>query len=97
MTAGIFALFPTAVYNTFGTLYGPRLYAVILLGSSISSVFDTFLIKVVYQAMDSPIEDLFYIGAISSFIAIVIAYYFTEDIDIKNMDRKGYIEWEKAK
>ena len=21
--AGIFALFPTAVYNTFGTLYGP--------------------------------------------------------------------------
>ena len=76
VSAGIFALFPTAVYNTFGSEMGPRIYAVVLLGSSFSSVVDTFLIKVVYQAMDAPIEDLFYIGAISSFIAMVIAYFF---------------------
>ena len=93
--SGIFALFPTAVYNTFGTLHGPQLYALLCLGSSFASVFDTFLIKVVYGKFGYPIEDLFYIGAISSFLAMVISYFFREEIDIVRMERKGHIEWNK--
>jgi MFS family permease len=82
VSAGIFALFPTAVYNTFGTDFGAHIYAVVLLGSSFSSVVDTILIKVLYQAYDAPIQDLFYIGAITSFIALVIAHFFQEKLDI---------------
>jgi hypothetical protein len=63
------------------------------LAGSVSSIFDTFLIKVVYGIYDSPIEYLFYIGGIASILAIFIAFYFTENIDIVKMDSKGYIEW----
>ena len=93
--AGIYSTFPTAVYNTFGTLHGPRLYAIILLSGTASAIFDTFLIKVVYGIYESPIEDLFYIGGIASFIALIMTIYFSENIDIIQMDRKGYIEWSK--
>jgi MFS family permease len=50
-SSGMFALFPTAVCNTFGSNHGPRLYSVILLAGSIASVFDTLMMKIFYDIL----------------------------------------------
>ena len=47
---GIFALFPVPVAKVFGPLYGVRVYSIVLLGSLISSIFDTACIVALYDS-----------------------------------------------
>ena len=51
IVAGIFALFPTPAYNTFGQDKAPQIYSIILLGSFLSSFTDNMLIQFVYQSI----------------------------------------------
>jgi len=42
--AGIFSLFPTSCYNTFGKKHGPHVYTLVILGSPAGSLYDTMLV-----------------------------------------------------
>jgi hypothetical protein len=55
VSAGVFSLFPTAVYNTFGKNHGPRVYSIILLSGSLSAIIATCIMKVLYDTMGVPI------------------------------------------
>ena len=62
-----------------------------MLGPSMASTFDIFLIKYVYQTIGTPIEYIFYIGTMASAIAMLVTYYFDEKLDVENLNLRGYI------
>ena len=93
VVAGIFALFPTPTYNTFGEDKAPQIYSIILLGSFFSSLTDNILIKFVYDYVGA--EHLFFIGGAASVVAWLILYFFNERLDIERLDKKGLIIWKE--
>mmetsp|Transcript_4692 Transcript_4692/g.7993 ORF Transcript_4692/g.7993 Transcript_4692/m.7993 type:complete len:148 (+) Transcript_4692:756-1199(+) len=46
--AGIYALFPTAVFKTFGKERGAQIYTLVLLGGLVTAFTGSFLQKVIY-------------------------------------------------
>mmetsp|Transcript_15729 Transcript_15729/g.24173 ORF Transcript_15729/g.24173 Transcript_15729/m.24173 type:complete len:130 (-) Transcript_15729:30-419(-) len=91
VVAGIFALFPTPAYKTFGQDKAPQIYSLILLGSFFSSASDNVLIKVVYPYIGA--LNIFFIGAGASIVSLFILLFFNERLDIERMDAKGLIVW----
>lgn len=88
---GIFALFPTPVFKTFGPKYGPQIYTFSLLGTCLSSVGTSLLVQFEYESLG--VRSLFYIGSICTIIDILLALPFKEELDIERLDNKGLIEW----
>lgn len=72
IVAGIFALFPTPVYNTFGTEKSPQIYSIILFASMFGSAFVTFFMKVVYPLVGA--EATFIIGGVFSVFSVLICF-----------------------
>lgn len=87
--AGIFALFPTPVAKTFGSRYGAQVYAVTIMASPISSVFNTLIVKLLYKVIGE--QAVLYIGTAASLIAIVINFFFTEELDTERLLNKNLI------
>ena len=69
--AGIFSLFPTACYNTFGKKHGPHIYTLVILGSPSGSLYDTMLVQFFFKF---GVQYLFYAAAVNTFIASLVCY-----------------------
>ena len=48
---GIYSVFPAPAIKTFGIYYGPQIYSLILIAGPMVSVFNLFVIKVVYEVL----------------------------------------------
>ena len=94
IVAGVFALFPTAVYNTFGTEKAPQIYSIILFSSFFASLTDTIIINLLYPLIGA--QYTFVIGGVASFIGLFLCYVFEERLDIEKMDSKGLVVWGKT-
>eukprot|EP00356_Strombidium_inclinatum_P001291 CAMPEP_0170510688 /NCGR_PEP_ID=MMETSP0208-20121228/65902_1 /TAXON_ID=197538 /ORGANISM="Strombidium inclinatum, Strain S3" /LENGTH=105 /DNA_ID=CAMNT_0010794173 /DNA_START=1149 /DNA_END=1462 /DNA_ORIENTATION=+ len=91
VVAGVFALFPTPAYKTFGSKKAPQIYSLVLLCSFFASLTDTILMRVVYESIGA--ENIFYIGAVASVVGMLIGIFFEERLDIENMDKRGLVVW----
>ena len=83
MIAGVFAIFPVPVAQTFGSKYGASVYPLVLLGSPLSALLVTFQTKVLYPYFGS--LAVIYVGTACSIVAILVAKWFDQDLDIQSM------------
>ena len=88
---GIYSVFPAPAIKTFGIYYGPHVYSLILIAGPLVSVFNLFIIKVVYGIFNISEEAILAFGSVASLFAIVINCYFNENIDFKNMNKRGLL------
>jgi hypothetical protein len=88
---GVFALFPTPVYNTFGSEKAPAIYSIILLGAFFSTVTSNLMIDFLYEKIEA--ENTFIVGGVFALWAMVILCGFDERLDVEQLDRKEHIEW----
>ena len=49
VNSGVFAVFPTAVVNTFGSKYGPRAYSLVMLSNVLGALINLGFINVFYE------------------------------------------------
>lgn len=93
--AGIFSLFPAPAIKTFGPLYGPQVYTLILAGGFGASIFSLINIKVLYDIIgEGPILA---ISGCFSLFALATLFFFKEGLDIEKLQKKGFIKWTKDK
>ena len=97
VSGGIFAIFPVPATQTFGKLYGAQVYSILMFSDFFASLFDTILNKVLYDHFEVGPEYLFYVGAAASIIALVVTFFFKEELDVERLDAKGQIKWGKLK
>ena len=88
-------MLPTATYQTFGPKQGPRAYAVILLGGTICAFTSYIEQHFLYDLIG--VQNILYIGAISSVVAIIVCLFFNETLDFQKMDKLGLIQWGELK
>ena len=89
--AGIFSLFPAPAMKTFGFKYGPQVYSIILLGSPLSAIVDTFFIKFLYKVVGE--FPILCFGSFMSLAALITCCFFDEKLDLAEMEEKGLIVW----
>jgi hypothetical protein len=88
---GIYSVFPAPAIKTFGIYYGPQIYSLILIAGPLVSVFNLFVIKVVYEIIGIDEEIILVGGSVCSLIAIIINFSFNEKIDFENMNNRGLL------
>lgn len=91
VVAGIFSLFPTPVAKTFGPKYGPQIYTIVVLFSTMSGGFTTAAVKILYDKIGP--DGLFYVGTGFAVLSLILNLTFNERLDIEEMDKKGLIVW----
>lgn len=89
--AGVFAIFPVPVSKTFGPRFGTAVYAMVLIGSPLSALLITFQNHIVAEAVG--MQGMFACSAIFSGIAIVVAFFFNEKLDIERLHKKQLLEF----
>ena len=70
------------------------MYTIIIMGSLLSSLFDTIFVVIGFDKIG--VTWLYNIGAIASFISLIITLCFKEELDVDNLDRRGLLEWTPA-
>ena len=80
-------MLPTATYQTFGPRQGPRAYAVILLGGSISALTSYIEQHFLYELIG--VENILFLGSISSVLAIIVCNFFNETLDFERLDAQS--------
>jgi len=93
--AGIYSILPIATYQTFGPKQGPRAFAVILMGNTLGAVTSYIDQHFLYDLIG--VENILRIGSISSVLAMMVCFSFSENLDFERMDRLGLIEWGSLK
>jgi hypothetical protein len=63
----------------------------ILIAGPLVSIFNLFIIKVVYDILKIDEWIILAVGSVASVIAMVINCYFNEAIDFKNMNKRGLL------
>ena len=83
VVGGLFTVFPVSVTNVFGIEHGPQIYVWILLGGFFAAIFNLISTKWLLPATN--FMTLFYVGALTQFVAIVLVLWFKEELDVKNL------------
>ena len=83
MIAGIFGLFPAPAAQTFGSQYGPQVYALVLVASPAQSIISLVMINVLYDVIGEQL--ILLSGTLSAIVAIYINSKFSEELDFKNL------------
>ena len=80
---GLFAIFPVSVQNCFGLELGPQIYVQILFGSFTSSILNLITTKYLLPATN--FVSLFYVGAITQVLTLILLYFFKEELDVERL------------
>jgi MFS family permease len=88
--AGIFAIFPVSVANTFGKKYGAAVYPLVVIASPISAVLITLLEKYVYPVIH--MQNMMLIGTACSTISFFVLFGFEEKLDVQNLIKRDVVD-----
>lgn len=84
---------PVATCNIYGLKLGPQVYVMVLFGQIVSSLFNVLTLEVVFPVLSGQSEstvafrDLYFLGALLTGAALVILYFFREELDTARMER----------
>lgn len=79
----MYAIFPVACQNVFGTEFGPQIYVWVLLGGFVTSLLNLLVSLVILPATST--EAIFYSGAVTQIITLVLIWSYEEKLDTKNL------------
>ena len=86
VNSGVFSTFPLPILQTFGSKFGPRVYAFIMFSNGFSAILNLILSSLNESGI-VPIEFIFYSLAVSSLMAFLICWNFDERIEPKEMEK----------
>jgi hypothetical protein len=92
---GIFATFPVSVQNCFGLEFGPQIYVQILFGSFISSLMNLVTTKYLLPATSFVL--IVYVGSLFQVASLGCLYFFSEELDVKNLAKRDGLKFVKTK
>mgnify|MGYP000927195903 FL=1 len=90
VVGGFFAIFPVSVTSVFGMEHGPQIYVQILIGSFISSLMNLITTQFILPA--TSFATMFYIGAGTTFGAMVMLFFLKEELDVDNLAKHNAVE-----
>ena len=88
--AGVFTVFPVSVTNVYGLEQGPQIYVQILFGGFITAVLNLITSKWLLPVTN--FIALFYVGALTQVVTLLLIYYFKEELDVENLARRNALK-----